>query len=504
MFDRCTCTLFEDSTPLPGRRALHEEIRNFGGGLWSHWSWTHLVFSSSDNSDPRSNGRVYRLVHRENVEIERARLQIRQQAATFSVSAPQDVRPVRVTIANLDSRQTVVVDVRRADTPDFSSVQGIVKSTVSPDSDGEAAAEALYRLVRDWRYHYYPPTVPNHLRDYDPISLLRIYGYGQCGEAASGLVSLLKAAGLPARTRGLGHHIVAEAFFDGGWHMLDPDGEALVRNARGDLASVDEIVDQPELIRRGLERDHPHRGIEPTFLEELYREASQASEPSPWSSGDTLPALGRSTEWKLRAKESVTFDFLHPLSHYCTQYCSEPFPPLVGNGALTRRFNHRLDTPLQIRIIWPYTILSAVARGTIDQIGVPLVADISFDGHDWESVPVMVGDGEFSIDLTTPIRHEHREIFSFSLRISASSGGEENSPGVEGELVTSFQFAPMTHPRVQPGLNEFTVNVAQDGPDPQTCRPKVKVALEWTRGGKEGHPEHGAANRLMTRDQRLK
>ena len=50
--------LFEDGKPLPLRHAPHEEIRQFGGGRYSHWG-THIFFSTPDNTDPRHNGRRY-------------------------------------------------------------------------------------------------------------------------------------------------------------------------------------------------------------------------------------------------------------------------------------------------------------------------------------------------------------------------------------------------------------------------------------------------------------
>ena len=50
--------LLENGVPLWGRHSTHEEIRNKGLGLYSHWN-DALIFSTSDNSDPNSNGRNY-------------------------------------------------------------------------------------------------------------------------------------------------------------------------------------------------------------------------------------------------------------------------------------------------------------------------------------------------------------------------------------------------------------------------------------------------------------
>jgi hypothetical protein len=50
--------LYEDGQLLGPPHASHEEIRRSGGGRYSHWEG-RLYFSSSDGSDPRTNGRRY-------------------------------------------------------------------------------------------------------------------------------------------------------------------------------------------------------------------------------------------------------------------------------------------------------------------------------------------------------------------------------------------------------------------------------------------------------------
>jgi len=52
--------LYEDSVPLPSPDAVHDDIRQLGEGRYSLWHDT-LYFSSSDNSDARTNGRDYEL-----------------------------------------------------------------------------------------------------------------------------------------------------------------------------------------------------------------------------------------------------------------------------------------------------------------------------------------------------------------------------------------------------------------------------------------------------------
>jgi len=65
--------LFEDDTLLGPAHALHDDIRAYGGGRYSHWL-THLYFSASDNTDPNINRRVYTILY-----LDPARLEAQQQ-----------------------------------------------------------------------------------------------------------------------------------------------------------------------------------------------------------------------------------------------------------------------------------------------------------------------------------------------------------------------------------------------------------------------------------------
>ncbi|HLO76180.1 MAG TPA: radical SAM protein [Magnetospirillum sp.] len=54
--------IFEDDAPLTKAHSQHDIIRTLGNGSYSHWG-DYVYFSSLDNSDPRVNGRTYRLFY---------------------------------------------------------------------------------------------------------------------------------------------------------------------------------------------------------------------------------------------------------------------------------------------------------------------------------------------------------------------------------------------------------------------------------------------------------
>jgi hypothetical protein len=59
---RSILLLCENDNLLQPAHSLHEDIRSHGAGRYSHWK-DMLYFSTSDGSDPNTNGRVYRIIY---------------------------------------------------------------------------------------------------------------------------------------------------------------------------------------------------------------------------------------------------------------------------------------------------------------------------------------------------------------------------------------------------------------------------------------------------------
>lgn len=56
---RSPIVLYEDDRALGPAHSIHYEIAFLGAGRYSHWKLQGMVFSSSDNSNPNTNGRRY-------------------------------------------------------------------------------------------------------------------------------------------------------------------------------------------------------------------------------------------------------------------------------------------------------------------------------------------------------------------------------------------------------------------------------------------------------------
>lgn len=79
---RSKLILLENARPVGPAHVLHQEIREMGRGRYSHWN-DAVIFSSSDNSDPRTNKDSYQAV----VEVLPSQLLVRVAALTLLILA---------------------------------------------------------------------------------------------------------------------------------------------------------------------------------------------------------------------------------------------------------------------------------------------------------------------------------------------------------------------------------------------------------------------------------
>jgi len=145
---------------------------------------------------------------------------------------------------------------------DTRNVESIVKSIIHPGMNDRQKAFAVYDFLRTHMYHWWAsregPT-PNSFPYgvvFDPIKLINVYGYGYCFQNRSALAALWQAAGLEARTGGIGGHVIAEVYYDDAWHFLDADqhGYCLLPDGKT-VASIAQIEKDP--ITLILKQKHP-------------------------------------------------------------------------------------------------------------------------------------------------------------------------------------------------------------------------------------------------------
>ena len=449
------CILMEDGKPLGSNHTLHDDIRAKGKGGYSHWTATCIYFSTSDNSDPRTNGRTYTLVGPGNIRGTR-------RSAVVTVTDPvssYDVQPMgknivnrRLVLKNLDDRVAVSPVLRVSGFPDFTSCEGMLASVLKPGMTSEQKSIAIWKFLSDWRYHWCPAEEFDEI--HDPVKFLNVYGYGFCDDSAQNFAALCEVAGLKARVWGLQGHVVAESFYDNAWHMFDPDHKCCFRAPDNHILSVEELAKDTSAITA---KPTDPTGYSSAELAKLY---TTTADNSVCPRTEFKPAFR--LDPLLQPGDEVVFD-LGPakLVHIVCYRKEAGLPPKAAVGTLTRNVNSSAaESELLIPVKWPYVILGGQLALKSAGDTKPEVS-LSVDGRTWTPVVVTTEGAKLTADFTPWFVAQNAAHYAFTLRVRSAVVKDVT-------LTTLFQFAPRTLPQVQTAATTFDVTLAStDGVLPQ-------------------------------------
>ncbi len=132
--------------------------------------------------------------------------------------------------------------------PDCWSVEEIVRETTRGIQSDREKALALHRFGMRHFIHFDGPKEERNEYITDPVKLSAVYGYALCGNNSSAMNALYSAAGLKARKRSMPGHSIPEVWFEGKWNYIDTDMFGYVFLPDGKIASVDELVREPDLF----------------------------------------------------------------------------------------------------------------------------------------------------------------------------------------------------------------------------------------------------------------
>jgi len=137
----------------------------------------------------------------------------------------------------------IIVNEKR----NWRTLKDIAEQAVSGCTTERDKARVIWEFQRNHRFH--ATTWGNESND--AVKVYNIYGYTLCGNDAQVLSDLWKAIGLRTRRGYPVGHVVAEAFYDGEYHLLDGDEHAIyLRRDNETIASEAEVVRDHDLVKR--------------------------------------------------------------------------------------------------------------------------------------------------------------------------------------------------------------------------------------------------------------
>jgi len=335
------------------------------------------------------------------------------------------------------------------------------------------------------------------------VKVYNIYGYTLCGNDAQVISDLWRAAGLKTRRGYPVGHVVAEAFYDGEYHLLDGDEHAIyLRRNNETIASEAEVVRDHDLVKRthtyGIDRKDSRATDE--FSASLYGyEGKRKGEHGGRSKHTMAYTLrpGESMEWRWdhigkqytagteapdgkwrkdgegdlavwgeRAYDNMRNGVMRYVpnledSIYRKGVKSESNIAVVWEDGI-RPAIHPYKTGEPARVIWriasAYVIVGGKIQARFHRSGAEdlLRIKLSRDGKKWETLWRAQATGDFNQEVTFDDKLSPRGFpqYEYFLQVEMEAGIEKGDAGFENiEFITDVQMSLLGLPELELGEN---------------------------------------------------
>lgn len=356
--------------------------------------------------------------------------------------------PVYFSITNIGEQEITPQLV--VNNQDWLSNEAILKSsltgkTIKKDED---FILAIWKFIVENRYHYYPVLYePEYAILENPVQYFNSWGYGFCSDSAMVLAQLAELAGIRSRVVYLKEHVVAEVFYEGRWHMLDADRKNYYRNVGGDIASVQDILDEPRLLEQTKERFNLS-----DWIYEKQLEAYSSKEPKEIVYADSFfqENLPEDFKYSLRAGEEIRSYYEWKDKFYWGWKPEEP--PIYSNGiliSLSPKKSFLSSSTLnkkEISFQLPYPIVGSYVYGRGVCYDMNKI-EFSLDGKTWEVISGTCRNNLLDLSEMIPIGKGTKPTHEYFLKAPKSL--------INRVIITQFQVAPKSIPRPHSGDNTF-------------------------------------------------
>lgn len=245
---------------------------------------------------------------------------------------------------------------------DWSTVEKMAAEITRGCRTDEEKALAIFNWVRLNGDHQYS----GDIQSLNPVLLFNVFAYGICAYFASAQTALARAAGLEARVWEIYRHTVSEIFYDGRWHLLDPDMQLFYLNKDNrTIAAIEDLEKDIDFYARthayqrtfedayGQVRHH-HQSLHDTFRYDLKHPRFVQYDYDPYIYADWTmdyalrPGERISRRWKGDGRHN---DYRN--EHRFKLNEEEPhktWPPVqYGNGTVSYRLDPQQTAHLDIR-----------------------------------------------------------------------------------------------------------------------------------------------------------
>ncbi|MGC9317763.1 MAG: putative Ig domain-containing protein [Armatimonadota bacterium] len=516
--------VFEDGERLGPPHSLHRDIRERGEGRYSHWTREGLYFSASDNTDPRSNGRVYEVAstnphsmlggleglpctertHVEEITTSEHEYEI-EMGGTLDMENTLTVASSNYRVAfqpNLqltieNAGDTPVVNPRLVinDRGNWYTFESLLEEFTRGAQTDQERVYLIWQNMRMNLYHESP--LFGDQEPHDPVRLMNIFGFNLCDDAGNAGCSLYHHGGFPgSKNRALHGHVQCEALVDGQFQFMDIDMDCFYLDRENEIpVSGDAIARDHDLARRELNYGPEVGKFTPSD--------APAALFGP-DDGEAFPTLrGHEIAYTLRPGERAVLRW-DDIGKWCAENAERSHrPKYFGNSRFV--FEPRLTLAriradaasfqdlaaadegvagtsragqVTYRIAVPYAICGGTVRaqfagGREDDA---FAVGLSLDGEQFTELWSEEGQGphraEVALDGALDV-HNTPAKYEYFVRLRLGSAAAPTAVLRSLEIETDVMAAPQSLPRLRLGVNRCVYSDETDGPH------AVRITHQW-------------------------
>ncbi|MEA3400288.1 MAG: Ig domain-containing protein [Armatimonadota bacterium] len=516
--------VFEDGERLGPPHSLHRDIREQGQGRYSHWTREHLYFSASDNTDPRSNGRVYEVAstnphstlggledlpctertHVEEITASEHEYEI-EMGGTLDMENTLTVAGGNYRVAFQPNVQLTIENV--GDTPivnprlvinergNWYTFESLLEEFTRGAETDQDRVYLIWQNMRMNLYHESP--LFGDQEPHDPVRLMNIFGLNLCDDAGNAGCSLYHHGGFPgSKNRALHGHVQCEALVDGEFQFMDIDMDCFYLDRENEIpVSGDAIARDHDLARRELNYGPEVGKFTPSD--------APAALFGP-DDGEAFPTLrGHEIAYTLRPGERAVFRW-DDIGKWCAENAERSHrAKYFGNSKFV--FEPRLtleriqadaashqevaaadegvagtspDGEVVYRIAVPYAICGGTVRAELagGQEGDAFSVELSLDGEEFAELWSAEGNGphraEVALDEALDVHNEPAK-YEYFVRLGLGSAGEATAVVRALAIETDVMAAPQSLPRLGLGTNRCVYS------DETDAAHAVRITHEW-------------------------
>ena len=198
----------------------------------------------------------------------------KHQPVEFDLTSVQATDAASITIRNSSKNTIHFPQIGLPDSVWPYDIEQIKKELPASVSDQELAI-ATWRYVMDHMFHYCSAgTTSKKVRDFEinPAVLINSFGFGCCDQTDRVLVWIWQQLGYKTRLASMYAHTVPEIHYGGTWHMLDPDHRSYYMRDDGTIASMADILADPQIVVRQSNDGLDGIGWQAETMAQLYAE----------------------------------------------------------------------------------------------------------------------------------------------------------------------------------------------------------------------------------------